>query len=418
MSEDARNLIHDWNDDRFPAGATKVEFDDETLRDGLQSPSVTTPSIDERKRMLHLIHDLGIQSANLGLPGAGPKQAAEIEELAKEIRSNDLAILPNVACRTLVVDIEPAVEISQKLGMELEVAAFIGSSEIRSFVEKWDLDMILRVSVEAIRFARKHDLPVMYVTEDTTRAKPETVKALYSAAIEEGAGRICLCDTCGHATPSGVRRLVRFVREEVVDKVGPHVKVDWHGHNDRGFGLANAIAALEAGVDRIHGTILGIGERCGNTSLDQLLVNLKLMGVIDQDLKRLTEYCEIVSRTTETPIPRNYPVFGSDAFETATGVHAAAVIKALKRGDEWLANQVYSGVPADDFGREQSITVGNMSGKSNVIFYLEKRGIEPEESLVDRVLARAKESKRVLTEEEILEIVSHSGAGAHGGNAS
>jgi len=405
LSEDASDLIHDWNDDSFPDSARAVEFDDETLRDGLQSPSVTTPSIEDRKRMLHLIHELGIQSANLGLPGAGPKQAAEIEDLAKEIRSNDLAILPNVACRTLVVDIEPAVEISQRLGMELEVAAFIGSSEIRKFVEKWDLDMILRVSVEAVRFARKHDLPVMYVTEDTTRANPETVKALYSAAIEEGAGRICLCDTCGHATPSGVRRLVRFVREEVVAKAGPHVKVDWHGHNDRGFGLANAIAALEAGVDRIHGTILGIGERCGNTSLDQLLVNLKLMGVIDQDLRRLTEYCDLVSETTETPIPRNYPVFGEDAFETATGVHAAAVIKAFKKGDSWLADRVYCGVPAGDFGREQKIRIGPMSGKSNVVFWLDRKGIDHDEDLVQKIFDRAKSTNRLLEDAEITGVI-------------
>lgn len=404
MDSDARDLIHDWNSDVLPEKARSIEFDDETLRDGLQSPSVKTPEIDEKIEALHLMAEIGIQSANLGLPGAGPKQAAEIEALAREIHSSKLDILPNVACRTLVVDVEPAVEISQKIGMPLEVACFIGSSEIRKYVEKWEVDMILRVSVEAIRFARKHDLPVMYVTEDTTRAHPETVRKLYSAAIEEGAGRVCICDTCGHATPTGVRNLVRFVKDEVVAKVGPHVKVDWHGHNDRGLGLVNAIAAIEAGADRVHGTILGIGERCGNTALDQLLVNLKLMGVLDNDLRKLDDYCNLVSRVTEVPIPKNYPVFGSDAFETATGVHAAAVIKAFRMNDTWLANRVYSGVPADEFGREQSITVGNMSGKSNVIYYLEKRGIEPREDVVERILERAKKSKRVLSEDEILEI--------------
>ena len=177
-SHDARNLIHDWNDENFPESAKRIEFDDETLRDGLQSPSVTTPSIDDKLRVLHLMNEIGIQSASLGLPGAGPNQAKEIERLALEIRDQKLAIEPNVACRTLVVDIEPAVDISQRLGMPLEIAAFIGSSEIRSFVEKWDLDMVLGKSIEAVRFARQHDLPVMYVTEDTTRAQPETVKRL------------------------------------------------------------------------------------------------------------------------------------------------------------------------------------------------------------------------------------------------
>jgi len=405
-TSETRDLVYDWNRDRFPDRAREIEFDDETLRDGLQSPSVKTPELDEKIRVLHLMHDLGIHAADLGLPGAGPRQAKEIERLAREIVDQKLSVEPNVACRTLVVDIEPAVEISQRVGVPIEVSAFIGSSEIRKFVEKWDLEMMLRVSREAIRFARKHDLPVMYVTEDTSRAHPDTIRALYTAAIEEGAGRICICDTTGHSTPSGVQSVIRFVKEEVVDKVAPHVKVDWHGHNDRGLGVVNTIAAVEAGVDRVHGTILGIGERCGNTSLDHVLVNLKLMGVIDQDLRKLDDYCRLVSEITDVPIPRNYPVFGSDAFETATGVHAAAVVKAFRMNDAWLANRVYSGVPADDFGREQVITVGNMSGKSNVIFYLEQRGITPSEDIVDRVLQRAKESKRVLTEEEILEIAS------------
>ncbi len=410
MSEDARDLVYDWNcagGESIPE-RPPIEFDDETLRDGLQSPSVRTPDIEERFEVLQLIHDLGIQSANLGLPGAGPRQAAEIEALARHIIDNKLAIEPNVACRTLVVDIEPAVEISQKLGIPLEVATFIGSSEIRRYVEKWDASMMRRVSCEAIRFARQNDMPVMYVTEDTSRAHPETVRELYTSAIEEGADRVCICDTTGHSTPAGVRNVIRFVKEEIVAKTRPEVKVDWHGHNDRGLGLINALAAIDAGVDRVHGTILGIGERCGNTSLDQLLVNLKLLGLIDQDLRRLTEYCQLVSRITDVPIPRNYPVFGSDAFETATGVHAAAVIKALKMNDDWLANRVYSGVPADEFGCEQSITVGNMSGKSNVIFYLEKRGIEPDDTIVERVLDHAKKSKRVLSEDEILELAGRS----------
>jgi len=245
----------------------------------------------------------------------------------------------------------------------------------------------------------------MYVTEDTTRAHPETVKRLYATAVEGGATRICLCDTVGHATPSGVRNLVRFVRDAVLARIGPHVRVDWHGHSDRGLGVWNSMAAIETGVHRIHGTILGIGERCGNTPLDQLLANLKLMQVIDNDLRRLSAYVEFISEITRTPIPNNYPIFGKDAFETATGVHAAAVIKAFKRGNHWLANRIYSGVPADLFGREQTITIGNMSGKSNVIYYLERRGIDPTPEVVDRVLRHAKESDRVLREEEVLALL-------------
>jgi isopropylmalate/homocitrate/citramalate synthase len=183
------------------------------------------------------------------------------------------------------------------------------------------------------------------------------------------------------------------------------VRVDWHGHSDRGLGVANSLAALAAGADCVHGTALGIGERVGNTQMDQMLVNLKLMGVPpwdEQDLTSLKDYCSTVSASTGVPIPRNYPVLGEDAFRTATGVHAAAVIKAFKKGDRELANSVYSGVPSHYFGLEQVIEIGPMSGKSNVIFWLERKGFTPSDDLVDRIFQSAKASDRCLTEEEVL----------------
>jgi 2-isopropylmalate synthase len=241
----------------------------------------------------------------------------------------------------------------------------------------------------------------MFVTEDTTRANPEHVRALYTAAIEAGARRICICDTCGHATPDGTRRLVGFVKD-LVDELGADVGIDWHGHRDRGLGLANTVAALEAGATRLHATALGVGERAGNTEMDLLLVNLKLMGLIDNDLSSLGDYVRVASRAVGLPISSNYPVFGKDAFETGTGVHAAAVIKAFKKGDHWLANRVYSGVPADLVGLEQVIAVGPMSGRSNVTYFLEKRGYAASEEAVRRVLELAKRTPRLLTEEEVL----------------
>jgi 2-isopropylmalate synthase len=189
--------------------------------------------------------------------------------------------------------------------------------------------------------------------------------------------------------------------------------VDWHGHSDRGLGVANSLAAFEAGADQAHGTALGLGERVGNTPMDQLLVNLKLLGAIDRDLSRLKEYCEAVSEAAGVPIPPNYPVVGADAFRTATGVHAAAVIKAFRKQDVELANQVYSGVPSHWFGMEQKIEIGPMSGKSNVLFWLEKRGIAPSDELVERIFDRAKRADRVLTDAEILEICGAPGATGH-----
>ena len=394
-------LIYDWNelDSASRTRARAVQFDDETLRDGLQSPSVQDPDLDQKVRLVRLMDDLGIHTADIGLPGAGDRAREHITTLAREMAS--LRITPNVACRTVISDIEPVVDLVQEVGTPVEVCAFIGSSFIRQYAEGWDIDHIVKLSSEAVRFCSDNDLPCMFVTEDTTRAQPEHVRALFTAAIEAGAQRICICDTCGHATPEGTRALVSFV-VELARGLNPEVGIDWHGHRDRGMGLANALAAIEAGAGRIHGTALGIGERAGNTEMDLLLVNLKLMGVIDNDLSKLAEYCHVASEAVGAPIPNNYSVFGPDAFETGTGVHAAAVIKAYQKGDAWLADRVYSGVPAGTFGLEQVIKVGPMSGRSNVSWVLEKEGIEPTDERVQAVLELAKQTPRVLTTEEVL----------------
>ncbi len=396
------DLIYDWNveGDRQTSQDVAVELDDETLRDGLQSPSVLMPSLDEKISILHHIEGLGIHSANIGLPGAGPQVKSDVIALAREIRDCRLRVAPNCAARTLRVDIDPIIEASEEAGVAIEAAVFIGSSPIRQYAEGWTVERMMKHSVEAVQYAVGHGLPVMYVTEDTTRAHPDTLRQLYKAAIEAGATRICLADTVGHASPEGVWNLVQFIKE-IVASTGSSIKLDWHGHNDRGLALINSLSAVYAGVDRVHGTAIGIGERVGNTSIDQLLVNFKLLGWIDSDLSTLGAYCDSVSSATGVPIPANYPVFGRDAFRTATGVHAAAVIKAMRKGDSWLANRVYSGVPAEYFGRSQTIEIGPMSGQSNVVFWLEAHDVSPDEELVEAIFALCKQSHSLLTDEEI-----------------
>ena len=394
------SLIFDWNETDTPKPAT-VLLDDETLRDGLQSPSVRTPSIDEKIRILHLIDRLGIDTADIGLPGAGPHVVRDAERLAREIADQRLHVQANCAARTMIADVKPVVEISQRVGLPIECCTFIGSSPLRQYAEGWTLDQLLKLTEEAIAFAVREGLPVMYVTEDTTRADPDTLRALYSTAIRTGARRVCVSDTVGHATPHGAAAVVRFVGS-VVEECGGGVGIDWHGHRDRDLAVINTLAALEAGATRLHGAAIGIGERVGNTPMDLLLTNLVLMGCIDRDLSALCEYCETVSAATGVPIPPNYPVVGRDAFRTATGVHAAAVIKAFRKNDRDLIDAVYSGVPAGMVGREQQIDVGPMSGKSNIIFWLEHRGIAPTDEIVDRIFARAKRANAVLTEAEML----------------
>jgi 2-isopropylmalate synthase len=404
------DLIYDWNQ-KYPPGlkpSGPVLINDETLRDGLQSPSVRDPSIAEKIEILHLMEAVGIHSLALGLPGAGARAVEAVTALAHEIAAQKMKIRANCAARTHENDIRPIAEIVQKTGLRIEAATFIGSSPIRRFTEGWTEDFLLQTTEKAVRYAVSLGLDVMYVTEDTTRCDPETVKRLYATAIRCGARAICICDTAGHATPMGALALVQFVIEEVVKPSGETIRVDWHGHNDRGLAIANSIAAIIAGANCVHGCAIGLGERVGNTPTDQMLVNLKLMGIApwdEQDLTMLKPYCQAVSRATGVPIPANYPVMGEDAFRTATGVHAAAIIKAYRKDDALLANTVYSGVPSHLFGLEQIIDVGPMSGKSNVLWWLERRGIPANDEVVDRIYQRAKQSDHTLSEAEILESV-------------
>jgi 2-isopropylmalate synthase len=400
-----QDLIHDWNtagDAVDYTRLTPVELDDETLRDGLQCPSVTDPSIEQKIEILHLMCEVGIHTADIGLPGAGARAESDVRALAREIAAARLPIAANCAARTVRADIEPIARIVQETGVPIEACTFIGSSPIRQYAEDWTLERMLKATEDAVQFAVGAGLSVMFVTEDTTRARPETLKALYGRAIECGARRICLADTVGHATPHGVRQLVRFIRSDVIGPTGVQVKLDWHGHRDRGLGMANTLAAIEAGVDRVHGTALGIGERVGNTEMDLLLVNLYLLGMHSGDLSRLPAYVAAVSRATGVPVPPSYPVFGADAFRTGTGVHAAAIIKAQHKGDDWLVDRVYSGVPASAFGLTQRIEISHVSGMSNVKHWLATHGYDPDdEGLAQHVFGLAKRTSRVLTESEI-----------------
>jgi len=409
-----KDLIYDWN--LIQHSFTRDEashphpiwFDDETLRDGLQSPSARNPRIEEKIELLDYMENLGIQKVDLGLPGAGPLHIDHIDAMLSHINKKDYEIRPGCAVRTVVSDIEPLVDLQAKHEMQIQASAFLGTSPIRQYTENWTMDRIISTAEKAIGFAVDNDIPVMFVTEDTTRSKPEDIKAVYTRALELGADRLCVCDTCGHVTPNGVEQLLRFVQDEVIPDAGfkrRDIEVNWHGHQDRGLGVANNIAAYYAGADVIHGTALGVGERAGNAPIDQTLVNLKLMGAIDNDLTTLNEYMRKANEYVEVALPRNYPVFGQDAFETGTGVHASAVVKAMKKGDHWLADRIYSGVPAQDFGLEQIIRIGHMSGRSNIIYWLERNGFEATDGLVAHLFDLAKSQRRLMSDEEVNQAV-------------
>lgn len=404
-------IIHDWNSHDPTVVSIPPGFSlfDETLRDGIQSPSVHDPDIEDKIRIVELLDAIGVEYLDVSLPGSGPRAVEDTVRIIRAISDRKLRIRPACAARTHLNDIRPIVEISQRTGTAIEVMTFIGSSPIRVFAEDWDAERMLKLSAEAIDFCVQNSLPACYVTEDTTRAHPDMLASLFKNAMDHGAYRLCLCDTVGHATPDGVRALLGFTADLVKQHgLQGRIKLDWHGHNDRGLAVINALVALKAGADRVHGTILGVGERVGNAALDQILVNLYLLGVLPgaRDLSKLVELASVVSRACQVPIPYNYPVLGSDAFRTATGVHAAAIIKAERKGDAFLADRIYSSVPAGLFGRQQEIEIGPMSGESNVHYWLRRRGIQVDPQVGKKILAYAKTQVRLLTSEEIMALVS------------
>ncbi|MEQ1566594.1 MAG: LeuA family protein [Myxococcota bacterium] len=412
---DSAQIVYDWNVGRRRWNLGKVELHDETLRDGIQCPSVTDPPLDVKRQVVRRLAALGVNSVNVGLPGAGPRAVADSTVLVELVRDEKLPIGVGAAARTHASDITPIIDISHKTGVPIEIMTFLGSSPIRMLAESWEESKLEQLTRDAVRLGVKNGLPVSFVTEDTVRSHPTTLRRLFDAAVEEGATRLVLCDTVGHVTPAGVFNLVEWADAHLRGLgVRDRVKLDWHGHQDRGLSLTNALYAIEAGVDRVHGCVLGIGERVGNTPLDQLLVNLRLLATESSragdapdavDLSTLGDLVDLVSASCGVPIPVSYPVFGRDAFRTGTGVHAAAVIKAEAKGDSWLADRIYSGVPASWFGRRQEIEIGHQSGVSNIKYWLKTRGIEASDALVQVIFDAAKKTDRVLSDAELMAIV-------------
>jgi 2-isopropylmalate synthase len=402
-------LIHDWNasEDASPAsaGLPAVALLDDTLRDGLQNAAVRQPTAEEKRELLHLMAGAGVQSVNLGLPASSSAAFESAELLCREIARERLNLAVVCAGRTLEADMHAIVELAERTGLPIEGHAFVGTSAIRARAEGWDTGLLAERTRSALRVLTGAGLAAAFVSEDTTRSSPDTLRELFGVALDAGATRLCLCDTVGHATPSGARRLVAFT-QDLLAAHGTRIPVDWHGHNDRGLGLANALAALDAGVSRVHATVLGVGERVGNVQLELLVLNLALAGRMPFELEPLARYASRAAELLGWTIPPNHPLLGENAFRTATGVHASAIVKAKRLGQAF-SDQVYSAVPAGAVGRKQEIRIGRMSGRANVVSWLEEHGIEESDAVVRAVLERARSADHLLSDEEIFETVRH-----------
>ena len=393
-------LFHDWN------GSSKSNMRcrivDDTLRDGLQSPNVVAPKLAEKLTLIDCMVKNGIYSLIASYPAASKELFAETEAMLRHIRGNKYQIAPALAGRTALQDLQPIAELQQRFGRQLRAYAFIACSPIRQSVENWDLSLIRERIKESLKYLIAENVFPIIVIEDSTRCKPDDLSEVIRCAVDGGAKSITIADTVGYINPEGVRKLISFVR----GISGDHVLLEWHGHNDRGLALANALAAIESGVDCVHTTAAGIGERTGNLSFEQLLLNLWLNGGGDINLSFVNEFAALTAQYTHIPIPPNQPVIGSDIFTTGTGVHAAAILKALKSGDTVLADSVYSSVPARLLGREQNIEIGQMSGRANVEAKLLQMRLPYTDDTAEKILAAAKSSSHFLTDVEITRLVN------------
>lgn len=398
------DLLFDWNRGWGADGPPPGILFDETLRDGIQAPTVRIPPLALKTQLIDHMVRTGVRAADLGFPGAGPEAAAECLALARYVAECEYPLAQGYAGRTHPADVAAICEIAQRAGTAVEAYVFIGVSPIRQYVEDWSVESISRDIVGAAAECRRAGVEFVLVLEDAVRCTPDVLARLFELVPELGIGRVTLCDTVGAAVPSGVAALVGWSRDWFAGRAYP-VAFEWHGHNDRGLALANSLAALAAGCARVHGTVLGIGERAGNASLDQLVVNWQLDHDGPYDLKALREYCEFASAVLEVPVPPNYPAMGRDVFRTSAGVHAAAILKAHRKRDPRLKDSVYSAVPASILGREQEVLIDPASGASNVQYWLEINGRQASAAAVEAVLRVAKTAGRPLRDEEIRQIV-------------
>jgi 2-isopropylmalate synthase len=396
------NIQIDWP---LPKKSPTWEFFDETLRDGIQAPYIATPSLDSKFQLIDHMALAGIRCADFGFPGSGPAAAAQCRKIAAYIAASGYEISQGYAGRSHSSDIDAICTLAQSVGVSVDAYIFIGASPIRQRIENWDLDSIVTRIRSAARACEHGDVEFVLVLEDTTRCTPDALERIYDTALDLGVRRITLCDTVGASRPHGTKALIGWSARYFTEH-GHSVGFEWHGHNDRGLGLINSLTALAAGCERVHGTVLGVGERAGNTSIDQLIVNSHLDGRAEHDLIALRQYCEYASNALGVSIPNNYPAMGRDVFTTSAGVHASAILKAHEKSDLFGKDSIYSSVPASKLGREQEVLIDSSSGASNVRYWLTIRGLQADETAIQHVLDAAKTRSFPLNDDEIGKILA------------
>ena len=398
MTETDNVKNFDWGEYSFPEN---IQVLDTSLRDGLQDSEIRHPTLGEKRELIQRMPLIGVNAVDIAIPIARGSHLRDAIQLARELPSNiDIVCL----ARTQEEDIRAAVELAQGAGRFVETIVFVGASPIRRWVEGWEIEDMIKWMSKSVKLASDEGLIPNIATEHTTETEPKVLKMIYQAGLESGGRKVCIADTTGAATPVSVERLVRFFQQEIINGFDS-IDIDWHGHDDRGGAVMNSLAALQAGARRVHGTVLGIGERAGNTPIETLLINLKIAGdPARQNLTSLGEFSKLGSRIFNVPIRANYPGIGDKVGKTASGIHAAAMVKARNLGID--ASLPYSRVDQRWFDKEADVRIGPLSGKANVEWVAQKLGLECTQALVDRALKFARDTNRILSNADIINISS------------
>lgn len=391
-----------------------AQIDDETLRDGLQSSGIRHPTPEEGLVLFDLMYQLGTQRADIGFAAAGEAHMKRIKAIAEHNSILDPKMEISCAARMTPQDIEPIVQISQEIGAHFWADAFIGITPERIDSEGWNQKQMIEWVENTVGFSLENDVDVMLVTESTIdgiEKNAEFLEQIYLTGLNKGAKRVCISDTTGARLPHEVEEAVLWMRQLLNRSGFEKVAIDFHGHNDLRSAVPNSIAALRAGAQRVHATILHAGERRGNTDRTALQLQLRRTGM-DQgayNLRVIPEYVRQASRILGIEVRESYPGIGDESRAVISGVHASAVLKA-KKIQEDNAGGVYLPVNYQELlGVEPShvVRIGPMAGRASVHLWAIFQGLdEISDAQATKVIAWAKKEKRALTDDEIRKLLS------------
>jgi len=376
------------------AKARRVHISDTTLRDGEQMPGASLDAA-QKVRIAQALADAGVDSIDAGFPASSPLEIEAVRRIVQEVEGPSISVL----CRTMRADVDRAWEaLSEARRDRRSVSLFIGTSPLhREHKLRRDVPELLEIVRDAVTYARERFDVVAFSPEDASRTEPDVLYAFYREAIDAGARVVGFPDTVGILTPAAVRRSIRGIFDNVPNIGKAHLAA--HFHNDLGLATANTLAALESGAVIAQCAVNGIGERAGNTSLEEVVMAIAMSDELGLETgvktDRLWALGQLVAAETGIPVPANKPVMGRNVFETAAGIHQDGL---LKHPDTYLPYR-----PERIGGPAVRLVLGRHSGRAAFEARLVEYGHALDEVQVSRVVQLAKlEPKTAWADERAL----------------